>query len=72
MADNEGPVRELRYAAGVTADGKRCGFMSFPGPRSLVLMFSVEGGPGLEITLDVENAANLHDQVGTVLRDLVS
>jgi hypothetical protein len=33
-------------------------------------MLSVEGGPGLEITLDVENAAYLHDQIGTVMRDL--
>jgi hypothetical protein len=31
-----------------------------------------EGGPGLEITLDVENADNLHEQIGTVMRDLVS
>jgi hypothetical protein len=35
-------------------------------------MLNVKGGPGLEITLDVENAANLHEQIGTVMRDLVS
>jgi hypothetical protein len=72
MADDEEQIRELRYAAGVTSKGKRCGFISFPGPNGLVLMLTVEGRPGLEITLDVENAANLHEQIGTVMRDLVS
>jgi hypothetical protein len=54
----------------VTSNGKRCGFISFPGPNGFVLMLNVEGG--LEITLDVENAANLHEQIGAVMRDLVS
>jgi hypothetical protein len=35
MANDEEPVKELRYAAGVTADGKRCGFMSFPGTQAI-------------------------------------